>query len=196
MLDETHRKVPAVPAAHNTYVLGRFQGHNIVLTCLPSGVYGLTSATAVISHLRSDFPNVRYGVMVGIGGGVPSKTVDIRLGDVIPTGTVGDVIQYDLGKAIDGGYFQHTGMLNQPPSSLLTAVSQLEARRMTNRGMHVIRTISRVLERNPDMTAAFSRPLEDRLFSATYEHLHSDHSCMSCDVNQQITRAPRSSDEL
>lgn len=139
MLDETHRKVPSVPTAHNTYILGRIQGHNIVLTCLPSGVYGLTSATAVISHLQADFPSIRYGVMVGIGGGVPSKTADIRLGDVIvskPTGTAGGVIQYDFGKAIDGGHFQHTGMLNQPPSILLTAVSQLEARRMTTRGMH------------------------------------------------------------
>ncbi|RHZ51206.1 hypothetical protein CDV55_102182 [Aspergillus turcosus] len=180
MLDETHR--PAVPAAHNTYILGQIQGHNIVIACLPSGVYGLTSATAVISHLRSDFPNIRYGVMVGIGGGVPSKTADVRLGDVIvskPTGTSGGVIHYDFGKAIDGGHFQHTGMLNQPPSILLTAVSQLQARRMTRR----------------DMTATFSRPSDDRLFSGTYKHLHPDRSCMSCDIDQQITRTPRSSDE-
>jgi hypothetical protein len=46
--------------------------------------------------------------MVGIGGGVPSKDVDIRLGDVVvskPTRIYGGVVQYDCGKAVSSGRF-------------------------------------------------------------------------------------------
>ncbi|KAL2012178.1 hypothetical protein VTN00DRAFT_4896 [Thermoascus crustaceus] len=52
--------------------------------------------------------SVHYGLMVGIGGGVPSKEVDIRLDDVVvskPTGTISGVVQYDYSKAIKGGHF-------------------------------------------------------------------------------------------
>jgi nucleoside phosphorylase len=78
-----------------SYTLGRIDNHNIVLACLPSGGYGTSPATAVVSHLQANFPNVRVGLMVGIGGGVPSHTTDIRLGDVVvskPAGTCGGVV--------------------------------------------------------------------------------------------------------
>jgi nucleoside phosphorylase len=68
---------------------------------------------------------IEFGLMVGIGGGVPSSGADIRLGDVVvskPTGTYSGVVQYDYGKAISGR-FQQTGMLNQPPQILLTSVT-------------------------------------------------------------------------
>jgi hypothetical protein len=59
--------------------------------------------------MRSTFPAIRFGLMVGIGGGVPSKKIDIRLGDVVvskPTaGTFGGVLQYDFGKTISRGRF-------------------------------------------------------------------------------------------
>lgn len=41
--------------------------------------------------LRS-FPQIRFGLMVGIGGGEPSMNADIRLGDVVvgvPDGELG-----------------------------------------------------------------------------------------------------------
>jgi hypothetical protein len=44
--------------------------------------------------------------MVGIGGDVPRKGVEIRLGDVVvsvSSGTSGGVIQYDYGKTINNG---------------------------------------------------------------------------------------------
>ncbi|KAJ5675306.1 uncharacterized protein N7477_005240 [Penicillium maclennaniae] len=66
--------------------------------------------------------------MVGVGGGVPTKNVDIRLGDVVvstPTGTFGGVVQYDYGKMCQQGYFQRAGSLNKPHESLLAAVSQI-----------------------------------------------------------------------
>ena len=129
MPDETFPSLPAT-TVHNAYVLGKIENHNIVLTCLPVGIYGTTSATAVVSQLQSTFPNIRYGILVGIGGGISGKRMDIRLGDVVvskPTGSSAGVKQYDFGKAIKGGHFQRIGMLNQPPIILLTAVSQLMA---------------------------------------------------------------------
>ena len=56
--------------------------------------------------------------MVGIGGGVPHKNVDIRLGYVVvsmPTASSGGVVQYDYGKALSGR-FQRIGSLNKSPS--------------------------------------------------------------------------------
>src|SRR4029077_17013382 len=133
MLDETYSRLPQLANDDNTYALGKVCGHNVVVTCLPAGVYGMTAATTVVGQLRSTFPNIRFGLMVGIGGGVPSKKNDIRLGDVVvskPTGTSGGVVQYDSGKTISSGYFEQTGALNQPPQLLLTAISQLESTNM------------------------------------------------------------------
>jgi hypothetical protein len=45
--------------------------------------------------MRWTFTSLRFGLMVGIGGGVPSKEHDIRIGDVVvskPTDTSGGVI--------------------------------------------------------------------------------------------------------
>jgi hypothetical protein len=39
------------------------------------------SAAAVAVQMKSAFQPVRFGLMVGIGGGVPSEEADIRLGD-------------------------------------------------------------------------------------------------------------------
>lgn len=71
-------------------------GHNVVVACLPAGVYGTTSATAAVSHLMSTYQNIRFGLMVGVGGGVPRVNPDIRLGDIVvskPTDTSSGVIQ-------------------------------------------------------------------------------------------------------
>ena len=41
-------------------------------------------------QMLSGFPAVKFGLMVGIGGGIPSDDNDIRLGDVVvskPEGT-------------------------------------------------------------------------------------------------------------
>jgi hypothetical protein len=85
-------------------------------------------------RLLSSFHSIRFGLMVGIGGGVPSSHADIRLGDIVvsqPAETSGGVIQYDLGKALSGGQFQRTGMLNRPPKILLTALATLQAHHLT-----------------------------------------------------------------
>jgi nucleoside phosphorylase len=101
MLDQHHDHLPPFPNDYNTYKLGRIGSHNVVLACLPAGVTGTVSAARVATQMLSSFTRLRFGLMVGIGGGVPCDENDIRLGDVVvskPTGSSGGVIQYDFGK--------------------------------------------------------------------------------------------------
>ncbi len=194
VLDE-HHSSPSTRGAQSEYVFGKIAGHNVVVGCLPSGVYGTSSAGAAVTRLLSAFPNVRYGLMVGIGGGVPSRTADIRLGDVVvskPVGRLGGVIQYDLGKSVGDGRFEQTGILNQPPPILLTAVSRLESMQMRKEDNYISNETSRVLAQNANMRAKFSRPVqEDRLFRATYSHPDERTSCLQCDTREQVDRSPR-----
>ncbi|KAL2008426.1 hypothetical protein VTN00DRAFT_6620 [Thermoascus crustaceus] len=191
MLDETHTKLPQTSTDQNNYTLGKVGGHNVVIVCLPSGVYGTTSAATVVSEMWLTFPAVHYGLMVGIGGGVPSKEVDIRLVDVVvskPTGTVSGVVQYDYSKAIKGRHFQCTGTLNQPLTILLNAISQLESSKMMGKSQSISKMVSEVLDQNPNMKAAFSRPPPgcDHLFATADDYSKSENTCISCDEGQQI----------
>ncbi|KAJ5710544.1 purine and uridine phosphorylase [Penicillium malachiteum] len=55
MLDEIHPSLRTNSNDNNTYILGRIYGHNVAIACLPSGVYGTTSATAVATQMQSTF---------------------------------------------------------------------------------------------------------------------------------------------
>ena len=124
-LDEEHEG-PDHVAQHdnNSYVLGRISRHYVVIAVLPHGEYGTASAATVARDMLHSFPNVRIGLMVGIGGGAPGPNHDIRLGDVVvSTG----VFQYDFGKSVQKQSFQQTGVLNQPPTILRTAINALKA---------------------------------------------------------------------
>ena len=128
MLDAIHPNLPRPPTDQNTYILRNIEEHNIVIACLPSGVYGTISATTVAMQLLYSFHSIRFGLMVGIGGAIPSSNADIRLGDIVVSQLAdisGGVIQYDLGKALSGGQFQRIGMLNRPPKVLLTTLAIL-----------------------------------------------------------------------
>jgi nucleoside phosphorylase len=83
MLDEIHADLPTPPVDGNIYTLGKIGAHNVVISCCPPGSYGTTSAAIVAVHMISSFQSIRLGLMVGIGGGVPSMQTDIRLGDIV-----------------------------------------------------------------------------------------------------------------
>ena len=96
MLDEIHPDLPTSSNDQNTYVLGKIRAHNVVIACLPSGIYGTASAATVASQMLFTFRSIRFRLMVGIGGGAPGKEADIRLGDVVVsklTGEYGGVVQ-------------------------------------------------------------------------------------------------------
>src|SRR5271155_1157389 len=111
MLDDKHEALAAKSGDNNSYILGSIGPHNVVMACLPSAQYGTTSAAVVASDMRRSFPKLRIRLMVGIGGGVPSDQVDIRLGDVVvgkPGLNHGSVVRYDFGKVVAGGEFEQT----------------------------------------------------------------------------------------
>src|SRR5690242_10505284 len=86
ILDERHQPIIGQDKLDdNNYVLGRVHEHNVAIACLPAGVYGTNSAARVARDMLRTFPGLRFGLMVGIGGGIPNleKGLDIRLGDVV-----------------------------------------------------------------------------------------------------------------
>ncbi|KAF5571017.1 purine uridine phosphorylase [Fusarium phyllophilum] len=164
---------------------------------LPSGQYGTTSAASVARDMVRSFPNIRIGLMVGIGGGVPTKH-DVRLGDVVfssPNRRDGGVIQYDYGKAIQGQGLLIKGSLNQPPTSILTAMAKLRAIQ-TRRGHNLQKTVRSVLAKNERLVNEYQRPpLEtDKLYKSDFVHVIPSETCsLACDETKVIPRSPRSS---
>jgi nucleoside phosphorylase len=198
MLDEVHGDLPIQLNDHNAYVLGRIGKHNVVIACLPSGEYGIASATTVAMHLLSSFYSIRFGLLVGIGGGVPNDSADIRLGDIVvskPTGTHGGVVQYDYGKTIKNGHLERTGVLTRPPQILLTALAKLQANHEME-GSQVFHFLREMISKYPQMQAKYTRTgLSDRLFMADCQHINSMDSCDQCDLARTVSRPKRSSDE-
>lgn len=195
MLDEKHISLPTNPGDDNTYILGSVFSHNIVIACLPSGVYGTTSAAALASQIRSTFLSIRFGLMVGIGGGVPSPEHDIRLGDVVvskPTRDFGGVVQFDYGKTTAGGQFERTGVLNKPPSVLLTAISRIQAAHMSS-VTQIPALLSDAATRNSSMKMdfAYCGQEQDQLFEFDYEHIESQSTCDKCDPKKLTKRTVR-----
>ncbi|KAF7183007.1 hypothetical protein CNMCM7691_002751 [Aspergillus felis] len=180
----------------NIYTLGRIGKHYVVIACLPAGQYGTTSATTVANNMVRTFStSLRVGLMVGVGGGIPSTLHDIRLGDVViscPTGTCGGVIQYDMGKVGIDGTFSRTGSLNSPPRSLLTAVNAMRAAELTDDPLYPA-YLQSAIERTARTRKTFARPnpRTDRLFQSKYDHPGNADNCYACPEEWEETRAER-----
>ncbi|KAL4981636.1 hypothetical protein BDW68DRAFT_196207 [Aspergillus falconensis] len=202
MLDEVHPRLPQLTNDQNVYTLGAITGHNIVIACLPSGAYGTISAAVVITQLLSTFTEVKFGLMVGVGGGIP-RTInnDMWLGDVVvskPTseGTSG-VVAYDFGKVLGGGEFKVTGMLNRPPLVLLNAISQLEAEEIMGKPLDIVDLVLSALNTHSGMASQYCKPerSSDRLFQAEYAHPQGEADCGKCDTRYLVDRPVRQSEE-
>ncbi|KAF5501408.1 Vegetative incompatibility protein HET-E-1 [Colletotrichum siamense] len=183
-------------ADHNSYILGSMRGHNVVIACLPDGIYGTTPAATVAKDMLRTFESIRFGLLVGIGGGAPSLDNDIRLGDVVvskPTGTSGGVIQYDRGKTTQHE-FERTESLNSPPNVLLAALNRLKARQLLGES-GIPHSLSEAAEKitKPRIRQKFTYQGEsnDSLFQAEYDHVNADSNCDACDPTQTIQREDR-----
>jgi len=193
MLDEEHPPLPQHSQDNNTYTLGRIVEHNVVIACLAAGQTGNNSAAMVASHMRYSFGAIRFGLMVGIGGGVPSEEHDIRLGDVVvsnPGKHDGGVIQYDFGRTVAEGRFVHSGSLNAPPTVLLTAVSTLKARHNLS-GHGLVHYLSAVDTPRLRSKYTYQGTENDILFKADYDHVGDDTSCDQCDKSMLVSRPKR-----
>ncbi|KAF5576273.1 ankyrin protein [Fusarium pseudocircinatum] len=214
MLDEKHPGLPKPPTDSNAYTLGSIGGHNIVMACLPKGITGNVSAATVARNMANTFPSIKIGLMVGIGGGVPSNKV--RLGDVVvstPTSTFAGVVKWDNGKHHDNkDDFERTGALDHPPQSLLTALTLLEAQQNLE-GTKIPTYLEEVKKKWPMLASKFLRndTLKDVLFKASYSHVKKStlggeagrqesedededeehESCHLCDKSMTVKRPPR-----
>jgi hypothetical protein len=83
ILDEEHHDLPRDDNDTNLYTLGHVGKHNVVIACLLAGRTGTNSAAAVVVEMKSKFAQIRFVLMVGIRGRVPSAESDIRLRDVV-----------------------------------------------------------------------------------------------------------------
>lgn len=155
---------------HNTYVFGRIGGHYVVVGCLPKGRTNNNNAASVASHMVRSFQNLKFALMVGIGGGAPTKKNDIRLGDIVvsvPEGPHPGVVQYDFVKRLHDGKIERTGQLNAPPNLLLSVIQELDRRHTDSRKSD---TIAMHIKRMNDMTD-YQRPSRDHLYRSNYVHV-------------------------
>ncbi|KAF4551834.1 Ankyrin repeat-containing protein 13 [Elsinoe fawcettii] len=161
----------------NNYTTGRLGQHKVVIAVCPAGQYGTTSAASVARDMVHSFINIRIGLMVGVGGGIPSTEHDIRLGDVVvamPSNGRPAVIQYDMGKRLEDGSFHCTSILSQPPQVLLAAINGLRMR-LERGDISIRQEIKKSLERLPRkaMTKRYSKPPDatDVLYHADFSHV-------------------------
>ena len=188
---------------NNDYTLGKVGKHNVVIAVLPDGEYGIASAASVARDMLHSFPNIRLGLMVGIGGGAPSKKHDIRLGDIVvsdPCGANGGVFQYDFGKTIQDQSFRTTGFLNKPPRVLLAAVSTLKAEYESD-GHQFESAINGILEKKPKLRRKYMWPglSTDKLYQSGVVHPQNDGaSCAATcgdDPSILVSRPERTEEE-
>ncbi|KAL7950636.1 ankyrin repeat-containing domain protein [Trichoderma barbatum] len=201
-LDEEHEgPEDASPHDNNNYTLGRIGKHNVVIATLPLGEYGIASAATVARDMMRSFHNIRIGLMVGIGGGAPSESHDIRLGDIVvsaPKDGRGGLLQYDFGKNLqDESDLETTGFLNQPPVALRTALAGLRAQ-YERKGHQIEHAVNNVLEKNKRLQGRYKRPApsSDRLYPPGVVHPNTKEGCiLACDPSGLIPRPERTEDE-
>lgn len=171
----------------NIYTLGSIGGHNVIIACLPDDQMGVGAAAAVAAQMKSTFPSIQFGFMVGVGGGIPTAENDVRLGDVVvsrPDKGHGGVVQYDFGKNTPSG-FQRTGFLNSPPQILLKAIAKIRSNHL--------RGENKVLEYASEFD--MENPGDDTLFEAGYSHIEGS-MCERCDKDKAMRRKPRANKEI
>lgn len=187
MLDDVHEALPQDVNDSNCYALGTIGKHRVTIACLPDGHYGTNNAAIVFTNLRRTFRNIQLGLMVGIGGGAPSKA-DLRLGDIV----VGSaVIQHDMGKALGDGLFNRTSIPRPVPSSVSTVISSLRSKHSSTPSR-----VPSILRERSGALNGFERPVStDRLFIAAYQHESSTPDCTSCDQSKLVQRTHRISND-
>ncbi|KAK3956167.1 nucleoside phosphorylase domain-containing protein [Pseudoneurospora amorphoporcata] len=198
MLDVRHGPLPKAANDTNSYILGSISGHNIVIACLPMGETGTNAAATVVARMLSTFPSIRFGLLVGIGSGIPKH--DVRLGDVVvsvPTDHFPGVVQWDMGKALQhqgATTFKRTGSLNRPPVALLTALNQLVTEHDLE-GSRIPEFFKELETTNPKFASKYLRSgsLKDVLFAPDCAHNETGRAdgCNGCDTSKIITRKLR-----
>ncbi|THZ21570.1 purine and uridine phosphorylase [Aureobasidium pullulans] len=196
MLDHVYNETIPLPRHDdNIYTYGRINlktgdgFHNIAISQLPLAETGKASAATVAKDMRRTFPNIKFGLMVGIAGGIWSRDIDVRLGDVV-VGVSDDngsgVIQYDHGKYLQDSAFVQRGVMNKAPKLLRTAVGIVQRNHMCKIRDYVTSLNS------PKIRRFAHRPAHDYLFEPRYTHKVKGRSCRYCASDRLRNRPKRS----
>lgn len=184
--DKHHQCLPQLERDTNTYCLGSIGTRNLGAACLPYEEYGINTAGKVASDMDNTFTALDRIFLVGIGGGIPSKEHDIRLGDVV-VGT--GIIQHDMGKAMQKDFrLLRTGFTQRPDTSLRTAISKVDSNH--DRNTDFLEThIQHILTLLP----GYKRPQggRDRLFEAWFSHEEGQNTCQNCKGPEVIRESGR-----
>ncbi|GAB1208480.1 hypothetical protein APSETT445_007230 [Aspergillus pseudonomiae] len=201
LLDELHVS-PPTPHDENAYIVGRMGKHNVVIA-RPIGQGKANAAETAVNMIRT-FPQIRFGLMVGVGGGATDSPDpymgkrDIRLGDVVvsrPQDNHGGIMQYDTGKKYPEGY-KIISHLNKPKKTLITAANTLQSHHNFKQGcmkLYMQEAISKLRDLGMPYFGFPGRE-HDLLFRAEYRHPDEGEDCSNCDLTQIVDRAPRPED--
>ncbi|KAF3915692.1 hypothetical protein AA313_de0208284 [Arthrobotrys entomopaga] len=194
LLDEEHEPLPLKEDDDNIYILGRIGAHNVVISFA-----GTNTAKYTVSNMLRTFPNIRFGLLVGVGGGAPAPpnlddpSQDIRLGDVVVGKSEGDhggLLQYEM----DDEEFTIKSHLNKPPNLLLKAVKLLKFDHSCDKGrmnQYIQETIRKASGLPKLKACQFPGYGQDKLFNTSYRHAHGGTDCSDCDVKMIKERSQR-----
>jgi nucleoside phosphorylase len=113
MLDNVHQGNFSISRGDDyVYTAGDINGHNVVIATFPADHdYGVGSAAALAGQVKKSFPNLWFGLLVGVAAGLPNldriPPRDIRLGDILVGlggGGNAGLVSYGLGKETSGGF--------------------------------------------------------------------------------------------
>jgi nucleoside phosphorylase len=184
-LDEGHGAAQGTTGGKDAgFSFGRIGEHNVVIVCPAASIASIAS---VARNMMLRFP-IKIGLMVGIGDGVWSEQNDIRLGDVVVSGSNryhGGVVQWEH---VRNSVFQKTGALNKPPRPVLDAIQSLKLEETLES-----REVDAVLEGMDSMFRGNPDHEPDELFEASYERVSGD-TCAKCDRSRLVRNRPRRTD--
>lgn len=153
------------------YLGGRIGEHDVVIGV--QSQTGLEGATALAKKMQAGFPNIKYFIVVGIGGGVPQygpagAERTIVLGDVVvSTG----IVPYDKGAWVGEGKLAYGGQSMEVTGDLMHAVKNF---RGDNWGGSEVRKVLDQMRQKLDDERWNQydqpNPNTDRLFDAAYSH--------------------------
>ncbi|KAL7918134.1 nucleoside phosphorylase domain-containing protein [Trichoderma austrokoningii] len=166
------------------YALGCLEDHYVVVACRRSNHLGGYPISITITKIRRNFPGTKWFVSIGVGGGIPSKEHDIRLGDVVvSTG----IVRLDMSDMTTQGGDKMK--IAEPP--LRPSGPWLAVNSASEFGPSFD---PRILERNVEHIArvwpSYQSPGEDRdkLFPANSKHTFGQETCENCKDAQVLRK--------
>ncbi|KAK2593249.1 hypothetical protein QQS21_009048 [Conoideocrella luteorostrata] len=136
LLDHTHAgRFPLQRGDDYIFQAGDICGHNVIIATLPADQeYGTGSAGALASQVKKYFPNLWFGLLVGVAAGLPNLTGpnprDIRLGDVLvalPDSENAGLVACEVGNETADGFrlLRHSHVLAVTETVVRAAISNI-----------------------------------------------------------------------